>query len=620
MMLNLLEAQELAGPETLISVNFQPSGSDGSLRLPGRQMGSPFDAPRGYGWNTTLSMWSRERGRNVPQVLDTHRLQLGCPDMGDGAGRRLLRGTGSRSGDAAFALGPHRVSVEGVAVITDEPNAAGQFLERHGQRSRCGDGLLTVEIGGGGGYTAHEPARRGHGRSADLDSDGFPNESDNCPLHSQSRPGRHADSDGLGDACDADVDGDGADDGSDNCPGLYNPDQADIDSDGAGDACDNCPFFPNVDQTNTDADLLGDICDPCPGDYYNDADWDGVCGDSDNCPFVPNPGQGDADSDTIGDDCDIDDDDSDGVSNISDCDPFASGLYAAPGEIGLTLRLDKRGGGTLSWSRAFQGHTSNIYRGQVPAQQPFVNNATCFYAEHTDLDFTDGATLSTGELFYYLVTARNDCGDSSAGPGRSLSPCGVINDDSDGDGTPDLEDNCAGVHNPSLSDMDKDFVGDACDNCVAIYNPSQSDSDSNGIGDACEGMDTDSDGFPDFLDNCPLAPNPGQSDADGDSDGDACDSCTDTDFDGLGNPGFPAGICPPDNCPRIANPVQADFDSDTLGDLCDACGADANNDVDDDTICADADNCPNDANTGQEDADSDGTRRYLRHLHQRPAG
>ena len=33
--------------------------------------GSPFDAPRGYGWNTTLSMWSRERGRNVPQVLDT---------------------------------------------------------------------------------------------------------------------------------------------------------------------------------------------------------------------------------------------------------------------------------------------------------------------------------------------------------------------------------------------------------------------------------------------------------------------------------------------------------------------------------------------------------------------
>ena len=63
--------------------------------------------------------------------------------------------------------------------------------------------------------------------------------------------------------------------------------------------------------------------------------------------------------------------------------------------------------------------------------------------------------------------------------------------------------------------------------------------------------------------------NPTQANADGDGFGDACDNCTDTDFDGFGNPGYPANTCATDNCPTVANPTQADFDTDGIGDACD---------------------------------------------------
>ncbi len=43
--------------------------------------------------------------------------------------------------------------------------------------------------------------------------------------------------------------------------------------------------------------------------------------------------------------------------------------------------------------------------------------------------------------------------------------------DSDGDGVPDLGDNCPTVANASQLDADADFVGDACDNCVNRANP-----------------------------------------------------------------------------------------------------------------------------------------------------
>ena len=58
--------------------------------------------------------------------------------------------------------------------------------------------------------------------------------------------------------------------------------------------------------------------------------------------------------------------------------------------------------------------------------------------------------------------------------------------DSDGDGLPDVDDNCPSVPNPSQTDADGDHRGDACDNCPSTFNPTQADGDGDGAGDACD--------------------------------------------------------------------------------------------------------------------------------------
>jgi len=179
-----------------------------------------------------------------------------------------------------------------------------------------------------------------------------------------------------------DLDGDGIPDGSDNCPATSNPGQENADGDSAGDACDICPSDPNkttiagdcgcgqdesidindndtpdcletdncpsdpdklnpgvcgcgVPDTDSDGDSTPDCNDGCPADGTKttpgvcgcgvpegDQDFDGVADCNDNCPSTINPGQEDCDGDGVGAACDDDGKNccSDGVQNAEETD------------------------------------------------------------------------------------------------------------------------------------------------------------------------------------------------------------------------------------------------------------------------------------------------------------
>jgi len=104
--------------------------------------------------------------------------------------------------------------------------------------------------GGGGGLVRPGLFVNPPPPNPDIDGDGVPNDSDNCPL--------------IANPNQSDVDGDQVGDVCDNAPNDFNPDQEDVDFDGIGDVVDNCPTNFNPDQTDTDGDGLGNVCDVNP--------------------------------------------------------------------------------------------------------------------------------------------------------------------------------------------------------------------------------------------------------------------------------------------------------------------------------------------------------------------
>jgi hypothetical protein len=499
-----------------------------------------------------------------------------------------------------------------------------------------------------------------------------------------------------------DVDDDGVPDASDDCPAVFDPGQQDLDADGVGDACDNCPPDPNspaasanADQADLDLDAVGDACDadvdndvvrenavggatPCVGGKTVDCD--------DNCPGVTNPSQADADKDGVGDSCDQcatlynpsqGDDDADEIGNACDnCPSVPNGNCLAAVDV-----CDINGDGVLSAIEQSLGF-------QVDANDDDTGDAC-----EPDLD-GDGIACAVRDPDA-LQRCLNPCtGGATTGCGDNcLADANADQADADIDGAGDVCDVCPDLADPDQTDTDRDGTGDPCDvdsdndtvpddgsgngvpgdapcpgpdpntpsagcddNCPLVSNSLQTDTDGDGSGNACDD-DIDGDGIlpdgddsgsdtdnrcsgpsdPDYPlcdDNCPLALNVDQSDADADLVGDACDNCPapnsfqdDRDRDGLGDPcdpdldgdGVPEDGDPPDNCPTIYNITQVDADADGLGDGCDSCpsGAGSGNqdgdllddacdpDDDNDTVPDTKDNCPLVPNPSQTDTDRD---------------
>jgi hypothetical protein len=253
--------------------------------------------------------------------------------------------------------------------------------------------------------------------------------------------------------------------------------------------------------------------------------------------------------------------------------------------------------------------------------------STQMVVEHTYLD-----NASPGVTVALVVTSPNTYPDP-LNPGVWLPITGeataditIGRRDTDGDGVPDISDNCLNTVNPSQLDSDNDGLGDACDNCPTTVNPDQADLDDDGQGDACD-LDKDGDGIPEddgdgvddpctgggtanCDDNCPGVYNPDQLDADSDGVADACDNCPDEynpDQADFGDSDDVGDLC--DNCPTTKNPGQQDADLDLVGDSCDDCPSDP----DPDQLDSDADgtgdacdNCDSQPNADQLDADGDG--------------
>jgi len=200
-----------------------------------------------------------------------------------------------------------------------------------------------------------------------------------------------------------------------------------------------------------------------------DFDGDGVVDATDDCPCVADPWQTNVDGDAQGDACD-DDDDNDGVPDVSDCAPSLRGVSAPPDPVGATLGIDNAGP-TLRWTRPREGFTSNVYRGVVSKGHPWSYDALCLEAETPLTEYVAPGSPPPGTLWYYLVSARNYCGESAAGEDSAGNPivippsngCPTLGGDFDADGVADLADNCPLVANPSQVDTDGDSMGDACD-------------------------------------------------------------------------------------------------------------------------------------------------------------
>jgi hypothetical protein len=194
-------------------------------------------------------------------------------------------------------------NVTGSTPITSGPNDNCPNIPNHDQAITCnGSADVAAQCGA---YVA----TLGDACNPDIDHDGVPNVSDDCPFYADSTQNGASILNGspnFAKFCTGiDSDGDGVPDFKDNCPFVSNKDQSDINHDGIGDLCDG----------DMDGDGIPDkilTIDPATGNVIGSTpiaaetqvtlpSGEKVYGD--NCPKVSNNDQFDTTNSGIGDAC-----------------------------------------------------------------------------------------------------------------------------------------------------------------------------------------------------------------------------------------------------------------------------------------------------------------------------
>jgi hypothetical protein len=142
-----------------------------------------------------------------------------------------------------------------------------------------------------------------------------------------------------------------------------------------------------------------------------DGDQDGRVDSRDNCPEGYNPDQRDLDGDGAGDACDADQD-GDGLNDGLDCAVRNAAVWsvpAAPQNLRFTGVSDFTGN-AVPQATAYQA-----YRGSRSVTGGFAYNHTCFATSVTGAAFSDAAAPALGTLTYYLISAKDGCGESELG-------------------------------------------------------------------------------------------------------------------------------------------------------------------------------------------------------------
>lgn len=147
-------------------------------------------------------------------------------------------------------------------------------------------------------------------------------------------------------------------------------------------------------------------------DVLPDVDGDGVPDSLDNCPTVYNPTQADTDGDHVGDAC--------------DCAPSDPTLWSAPGPPG-DLYLTGRATTRVAWSApSSPGATADRYDVLRSTSASSFTAAACVATNQLAVQLDDVSSPSAGQAFFYLVRARNGCGqnlgtDSNGNPRTGVS-------------------------------------------------------------------------------------------------------------------------------------------------------------------------------------------------------